>query len=51
MNAVVDEADATERHFAYNRRQDKIKQDNSRTRQDKTRQDKTRQPQDKTTPR
>ena len=46
VNAVVDEADAAERHFAYNRRQDKIKQDNR-----KTRQDKTRQSQDKTTPR
>ena len=32
VNAVVDEADAAERHFAYNRRQDKIKQDNRKTR-------------------
>ncbi len=46
VNAVVDEAYVAERHFAYNRRQDKIKQDNR-----KIRQDKTRQPHDKTTPR
>ncbi len=48
VNAVVDKADAAERHFAHNWRQDKIKQDNRKTRQDKTRNHKIRPLQDNT---